>query len=375
MEKKRILHIRDSGGLFGGENVILTLAKNLDKSIFNLRLLCMKRSDGRSEAFINAAQRIGLAVDIMEVRGRFDRKAILSLRNYILSHRINLIHTHDFKSDFYGLLSTCSLDVKKISTAHGSTRDSPLKRFYLFFDERIVYPFFDRIIAVSEDLRSQLLGKLISPDKIEVIQNGLDIDLLARKDNGVKPELVSSATSGAKVFAVIGRLYPDKGHIFFIQAFASLAREHQNIIGIIVGDGPEKGNIERQIESFGLGERIQCSGVIEDIKHVYDSIDYLVIPSLTEGLPYVLLEAMASGIPVIATSVGDIPLLVQDGYTGYLVQAGDIEAMTARMRDLITMPEQARLMAERGKKMIEDQYLADCMVRKTEEVYLSLLSS
>jgi glycosyltransferase involved in cell wall biosynthesis len=285
-------------------------------------------------------------VDTLEVRGRFDNRAISGLRNYLRENRIDIIHTHDFKSDFYGLVSACSLGIKRISTAHGSTRDSLLKRLYLFFDEHIVYRCFDRVIAVSEDLRTQLSQKFIPPAKIALIQNGLDMDLMDRKGDGTEPELAFPAEPGTKVFAVIGRLYPDKGHALFLEAFSALAREHPDVICAIVGDGPEKESIQNRIEASGLVEKVFCCGVVKDIKRVYHSIDYLVIPSLTEGLPYVLLEAMASGIPVLATSVGDIPLLVQDGHTGYLIPAGDIDALVRRMKDLVTMPERARLMAE-----------------------------
>lgn len=374
MERKRILHIRDSGGLFGGESVILTLAKNIDRSLFHMKLLCMRRPDGRSEPFIAAARETGIDVDILDVRGRFDHRAISNLRSYLKKNRIELIHTHDFKSDFYGLISACSLDIRKISTAHGSTRDSLLKRLYLLFDEQIVYRCFDRIIAVSEDLRARLSSKLIPRDRIELIQNGVDMDLLDRRDGGSDVDIELPAEPETKVFAVIGRLYPDKGHALFLEAFAQLARDHKDVFCVIVGDGPERESINKRIKASGLGRKAFCCGAVRDIKRIYDSTDYLVIPSLTEGLPYVLLEAMGSGIPVLATSVGDIPLLIRDGHTGFLVPPGDIESLARGMEDLVSMPEQAHLMAERGRRLVEDHYLAAGMVKKTEALYLSLLS-
>jgi len=372
VERRRILHIRDSGGLFGGESVILTLARNIDRKLFHMRLLCMRRPDGKSEPFIAMARKIGVDVDPLEVRGRFDNRAISSLRSYLKRNRIELIHTHDFKSDFYGLMSACNLGIRKISTAHGSTRDSLLKRLYLLLDEQIAYRCFDRVVAVSEDLRTRLSGKLIPGDKIELIQNGLDMDLLDLKVGD--SDVAFPARPGTKVFGVIGRLYPDKGHALFLEAFAALARDHQDVFCVIAGDGPEKESIQKQIDASGLGGKVMCCGAVKDIRRLYDSIDYLVIPSLTEGLPYVLLEAMAMGIPVLATSVGDIPLLIRDGHTGYLVAPGDIESLARGMEDLISMPGQAHLMAKRGRKLVEDHYLAAGMVKKTEALYLSLLS-
>src|SRR5690606_27619720 len=101
-------------------------------------------------------------------------------------------------------------------------------------------------------------------------------------------------------------------------------------------------------------ERVYLCGVRKNIKKIYDMIDFLVIPSFTEGLPYVLLEAMACGIPVLATAVGDIPLLIRDGVTGYLVPPGDREAMIRRMKDLLTRQEDVSIMADRAKALVEE---------------------
>lgn len=373
MEKKRILHIRDSSGIFGGERVILTLGKNIDKGLFDFSLMCMRRGDGRSDPLIAAARKAGIHVESMEVRGRFDRGALHYLRGFIQERGISLIHTHDFKSDFYGLWATYGQKVRRVATAHGSTRDSAAKKLYLSFDEHIVYRWFDRIIAVSEELCARLSTKFSDPGKIRVIPNGLDMDLLSVCGNGPEPPLPRGGRGDALVFAVIGRLYPDKGHAFFLRAFAEVAAEFPRAVAVLVGDGPEMENIRAHIRSLGIEDRVYCCGVRRDMERVYGSVDYLVIPSLTEGLPYAMLEAMASGIPILATAVGDIPLLIRDGVTGYLVAPGDAASLGRRMRDLITGPEHARAMAKEGRRLVMEQYSAPSMVRKTQDLYLSLL--
>lgn len=372
-EKKRILHIRDSSGIFGGERVILTLGRNIDRALFDFTLMCMRRGDGRSDALIAGARRAGIPVEGVEVRGRLDAGALSRLREFIAASGVDLIHTHDFKSDFYGLVATRGMRVKRIATAHGSTRDSLAKRLYLSFDEHVVYRRFDRIVAVSEDIRLRLAAKLPDPSKIRVIQNGLDMELLSVCGNGPEPPLPHISGGDSVVFGVIGRLYPDKGHAFFLRAFERIAGEFPNAVAVIVGDGPEMGNIQARVSALGLEGRVYCCGVRKDMERVYRSIDYLVIPSLTEGLPYVMLEAMASGIPVLATAVGDIPLLIRDGITGFLVRPGDAFSLGRRMRDLITMPDRAREMAREAGKLIKEQYSAASMVRKTQDLYLSLL--
>ncbi|MDX9762682.1 MAG: glycosyltransferase [Desulfomonilia bacterium] len=368
-----MLHIRDSGGMFGGERVILTLGRNMDREVFACSLMCMDRGDGRCGPLMAAAERSGISVSSMRVRGRIDLPAIRFLSGFIREHKIDLIHTHDFKSDFYGVLATQGMRVKRVATAHGSTRDSFVKRLYLLFNENLVYPRFDMVIAVSEDLRPRLEGRRLQPEKIRVIQNGLDIGLLDVCGRDHEPRLPRPGNRDRRVFAVIGRLYPDKGHTFFLHAFETLAHEFPDITGLIIGDGPERERIQSSIRALGIEERVFCCGVRKNMRLVYDSIDYLVIPSLTEGLPYVMLEAMACGIPVLAAAVGDIPLLVSDGLTGYLVNPGDATGLTRRMRDLIVMPEAAQAMAQEGGRLVNERFSATSMVGKTQELYLSLI--
>lgn len=354
--------------------MIMTLGKNLNPELFDFSLLCMRRPDRRSRPLIDLALSMGFHVEPVDVGGRFDARALMGIRQYIRSNDISLIHTHDFKSDFYGLLATLNLGVKRVATAHGSTRDSLLKKLYLYFNEHGVYRFCDKVIAVSEDLLAELSAKGLRRDRIELIQNGLDADLLNGHPDGFEPPLPIAKSPGRTIFGVVGRLFPDKGHAVFLNAFASLLPELAGNFGMIAGDGPEKESILRLIRTLGIQERMFFCGVRKNVKEFYQNIDCLVIPSFTEGLPYVMLEAMACGIPIIGTSVGDIPLLIQDEVTGYLVPPGEIDAIARRMRDIVAGPEKALIMAEAAKKLVRENFSADLMVKKTEALYLSLLS-
>lgn len=372
--KKHIVHIRDSSDIYGGERVILTLGKFIAFSeSFDMSLVCMRRGDGRSEALITAAGKVGINVKPVDVKGRLDFKAISRIREYIQLQDVSLIHTHDFKSDLYGFWATRELGVRRVATAHGSTRDSLTKKAYLFLDERVVYRGFDTIIAVSQQLENDLQKKHVPTEKIRVIQNGLDIELLDLQAGASEPSLPLEKRIGARVFGVIGRLFPDKGQNQFLEAFAAIADRHPDSYGLIVGDGPDRARLSQRIDALGLQGRVYLCGARKNIKSVYELIDFLVIPSLTEGLPYVLLEAMATGIPVVATAVGDIPLLIEDEVRGYLISPGDVAALTKRMTDLLTKSDLASAMAQQGKALIAARYSAQRMVDETERVYSELL--
>ena len=373
-QKIGIMHIRDSSGIFGAERVILTLAKNINRNEFDFMILCMRRGDGKSEKLISKAEEIGIKVFPVDVKGRLDIKAVWKINNIIKNNNISIFHSHDFKSDFYGLIASLNLGVKRVSTAHGSTRDSILKKAYLFINERITYKFFDRIVAVAEDLRGFLEQNKILKEKIEVIQNGLDAELLEDETNcSFAPPL--PIKEGHMVFAVIGRLYPDKGHRYFIEALSKVYQRYPNVTGLIIGDGPARTEITEQIKELNLEKAVFLCGVRTDMKNVYDAIDFLIIPSLTEGLPYVLLEAMANGIPVLSTSVGDIPHLIDHESTGFLVDPGDIEGLVKYMLEFLNHTDKSQKMAQQGRNFILKNFSAKEMTEKTESLYRSLLIS
>jgi glycosyltransferase involved in cell wall biosynthesis len=372
MEKVNVMHIRDSGGMFGGERVILTLGKNMDRQRFDFGLLCMRGRGRASEGLIEKGRELGIDVDVVDVKGKLDFGAVLKIRRVLQEKKVAVLHSHDFKANFYGALASANTGIRRVTTAHGSTRDSLLKRAYLTWDERFTYRFYDRIIVVSEDLREHVKRQGINGEKVIVIQNGLDLELLENSANERADERTFPVPEGCKVFGVIGRLYPDKGHRVFVDAFSKVKREFPNILGLIVGDGPGKEEIEAQIRELGLQESVFMCGVRSDMKTVYGYLNYLIIPSFREGLPYVLLESMANRIPVIASSVGEIPSIIKDGINGLLVQAGDAVALENCMTRMLENPERAKGMAERAHKLFTQEFTAEKMVRKTESVYGSL---
>lgn len=364
------MHIRDSSGIFGAERVILTLAKNIDTNKASLGLLCLRRKDGRSQRLIDAAHQVGIDVFPVDVSGRFDIGALWKMRAILRSQKVDVIHTHDFKSDFYGLGATVGTRVARVATAHGSTRDSLLKKLYLLFTEKGTYRFFHRVIAVSQDLRSYLLACGLPSWKIETIQNGIDFSLLDAAVPGNEAPLPD--LNGRCVFSVIGRLFPDKGHRFFLEAFCRVYRTHARAAAMIIGDGPEKEAIIEKIHHLKLEGVVHLCGVRANMAEAYAHTDCLVIPSLTEGLPYVLLEAMGKRVPVIASGVGDIPLLIKQDATGYLVKPGDVDDLEQKMTSFLDHTSQNAQMAVNAYSLVTEKYAASQMAAKTEALYRQL---
>lgn len=368
----RIVHLRDSSGIFGAERVILTLANNYNSTHLHISLICMDRGDGKNQQLYDFAKKIGINAFQIRVHGKFDLPAIMELRRALINMNVDIVHTHDFKSDLYALIATLGTRVQLVATAHGSTRDSLLKKIYLFFTEFFLYRFFNKIISVSDELKEYLLSLKLKPSRIVTISNGLDFSLISHESSQINEKPIE-IPAGAKVFSIIGRLYPDKGHLYFLEAFRNLLPIKRNVFALIVGAGPFYDDVKETVHSYGLAQHVQMCGMRRDMDAIYRMTDYIIIPSLTEGLPYVLLEAMAYRIPILSTSVGDIPKLIRHGQTGYLVPAGNTERLLEYMIEMLEPGDSLKHMAQNAFELLEKEYSAKKMVKEIERIYFKLM--
>lgn len=362
-----VMHVRDSSGLYGAERVILALAKYCDPERFRLSLLCLLDSEGNALPLIRQAKAMGVIVDVVKVRGVWDCRTVRSIRAALTAHQVDVVHTHDFKSTWFGWLASMGLGVKRVVTAHGSVKDSFKIRVSLWLEEWIMRGCFDRVIVVAEDLRRDFLKKEFLKNQLKLIQNGIDVSTMGATSG--EGTVGKSRLRDEIVFGVIGRLVPDKGHRFFLQAFANMIHEYPHARALIVGGGPLGNDLRRQVEQMGLDHQVVFCGARDDMTNVYKEIQCLVIPSLREGLPYVLLEALATKIPVVATAVGDIPLLIRSKETGYLVPPGDVEELRKSMRAIVADRGTAARFAEEGYRLVVEQYSSNRMAEEVEQVY------
>ena len=371
MDKIPVAHIRDSGGIFGAERHILTIGKNIGEK-FHVILICLRSPDRKSDPLMEKAKNLGIQVIPVDVAAKIDLKSILCIRRILKDHRIKILHSHDFKSNIYGLLASLNLGIKRVLTAGGTTRDSLLKKFYMYVDETFTYKCYDKIIAVSREIHDRLIKMNNRAGKVIIVENGIDSSLYDTDINGKNIYDPLPVDGKKKVFAVIGRLFPDKGHRYFLQAFSECHEKYPTSMALIIGDGPLEEEISQQVLNLHLEGKVFLCGVRQDMKNIYNNIDYLVIPSLTEGLPYVLLEAMLCKVPVLATEVGGIPGLVTDEKTGYLVPPGDVESLKIGMEKMLDNPEKLKAMAENAYNLVNEKYSAKRMVDHIGRVYDSL---
>jgi len=224
----------------------------------------------------------------------------------------------------------------------------------------------------------KILGHGVERGKVLRVDNGIDV---ARYRNGrarggeeLRREL--GIDPSWRVIGTVGRLSEEKGHSCFLEAAERVVKSIGRVVFLIVGDGPLRRSLEEQASRTGSGKedvRFIFTGVRNDMPAVYSIMDMFVLPSLTEGLPMALMESMASGRPAVATRVGAVPKLIQDGYSGLLVEAGRVSELAEAMMKLLRDPEKAREFAKRAQRGIEERFCSETMVDKYIGVYEGVL--
>ena len=360
--KINVLYIIWSLGLGGAEQVVINLAKGLDKKRFRPIVCCLNEKG----EFADELEKEGIQVLALHKKGKFDIAIIKKIIAVIKANHIRIVHTHLWGANFWGRLAAILCRIPVIASEHNE--DSWKPRLFLYAD-KILSLFTDRIIAVSNRVKHFYVHRAgIHPDKITVVYNGIEANRfgatgdisLKKKELGIKDEEL--------VLGVIGRLVPQKGHIYFLRALNELSKR-QSLRGLIIGSGPLDRELKDAAQAIGLNGKVIFTGLRQDIPQLLNLVDVLVMPSLREGLPIIALEAMAAGVPVVATNVGGNPEVIIDGETGLLVQPRNAEALKNAINRLITDKDYSRTLVKKARFRIESFFNVMRMVSDTEKIY------
>jgi glycosyltransferase involved in cell wall biosynthesis len=225
----------------------------------------------------------------------------------------------------------------------------------------------DEVICVAHNDKELALGeKLALPDHVSVIHNGIDIAGFDTRRTG---EERLAQRNGEFIVGTVGRLHEQKGHIFLLQAAALIRQAHPQVRFRIIGDGPLRPALEARARELGVGEAVEFLGARDDIAEQMRDFDVFVLPSLWEGLPYVLLEAMAAGLPIVTTDFRGVREVISDGSEAIVVPTRNAEALADAIAEL--MRDRA-LWVERGAKgaqVVRERFSLDAMVEQTLKVY------
>jgi glycosyltransferase involved in cell wall biosynthesis len=362
----RVLHLLSSTGYHGAENMAAELIRQLSAQGVNNHLGVFRSSDRSNLDILGVTQGHIENGTVYDCRGRFDVRTVFALRKYIVSHDIDIIHSHKYKTNLYALLANIGLRRKLFSTCHNWLGDSLTMRFYTWLDKRILRNF-DMIVGVSNEIRDEL-KKHVSHEKIMKVGNGIDIQkykkLVDKKE--AKREL---HVDDKQVIGFVGRLSPEKGIGYLLRAVSNLINEGQDVCAVIVGDGEQAGALREEARALQMADRVIFTGNRNDTPMLYAAMDVFVLPSLQEAFPMVILEAMACGVPIVATRVGDVAEIIEPGKTGLLVETKDVMALQAAIEEVLTHQNEAERMSSAALARAEKNFSSVAMAKQYYVLY------
>jgi glycosyltransferase involved in cell wall biosynthesis len=344
----------------GAEMYAFTVAANLNEKIFR-SFLCAIDKGGALEPEIKSK---GIPYFVMNRRQGIDLKLMWRLYRLFKAHKIRVVHTHHFNQLFYSVLGAKLAGARIVHMEHSVEF---LKRKRLALALKFLSRFCDKVLAIGSDGTRALKELAGIPErKLEIIRAGVDPANYAESKSAARAALGFSQTE--KIVVIVARLFPEKNHKLLLEAFAEVVRQVEKARLVIVGDGVEERNIREEIQSLNLSQQVTMLGVRRDVARILAASDAFVLSSDREGLPIAVLEAMAAAKPVVATAVGDLPLVVKDGETGRIVPAKNSQALARALVEILGDEKKAMKMGKNALQAV-DEYSLQTMIAKFEALY------
>jgi phosphatidylinositol alpha-mannosyltransferase len=369
----KVLHLLNGEFFSGVEQVVVTLHRYHDRSCVEPKVVCL--FDG---ALTRMAAALGVAVDVMPMRGRFDLRAAWRVARYVRRNAVSIIHAHTLRANLVASLAGRLARVPVAVTIHSPARRETtraLKNRVNGTLERLLVPLTTAYVTVSDSLRQDLERHGVPAARIAVVRNGIDTAVYERGDRAwLRAEL--GAGERQALVGTVALLRPRKGIEVLLQSVPLVVDSVPEALFVIVGEAEDPGYADKLVavcHDLGIADRVRFLGFRTDIPDVLAALDAFLLPSLFgEGLPMVVLEAMAAGRPVVATPVEGITEVVTDGVTGVLVPCGDAEALARAVVDLLEDTQRRDRIARSGQQLVRECFSGTAMARQVEQVYRNL---
>ncbi len=362
----RILHMRTVNGTGGGpDKTILKSCEYLARRGHAAEAFYM--IDGQNDlGYISEmAGRLNVRLTISRENGPASISSFRSLTRVLKAGNFDIVHTHEYKSTVLAPLLRRGLGFKTVATAHGYNRTSFREVLYYGL-ERVFFKFADAVIAPSNDMLEILKRKGIRSSQLHQIPNGIE--------TGGQERPVRNGIKGRPRLLYLGRLSKEKDPVILLEAMVILRYRGIDCELVLAGEGPERKNLEKKINEWGLLEAVKIPGYIKEVVPVLKEADVLINPSRTECMPNTILEAMWAGLPIVATAVGGVGEMIRDGVEGLLCPPGNPTALADAVARLIEDPSLARHMADRAYRRVMDQFTFEKHMEATLTLYSKLLT-
>jgi len=369
MTKRRILHLITRLPIGGAERLLLGILRNLDPNEFESVVCCIQ---DRGE-LADEAEALGIPVILLNLmqKGGYDRAVVPALRQIIRERHIDLIHTHLYHANLYGRLAARREDIATIASVHNTYKK---RKWYRHLLNRWLVRKTFVVTAGSEDVEKDLLEVDRLPrNKVVRLPNCIDLSRVETALNTVEAKQRFGFAATDRVIGTVGRVEEQKGHIYLLQAFAQLRQQSggENLRLLLVGDGRLLPKLRETAASLGIADACHFPGNLSRLADVYRAIDVFTMPSLWEGLSLAMLEAMAAGLPMVATEVGGARDVLGDSRYGLLVQPRDPDMLAQAIARLLADPASCAALAAAGCNQVRRHYSVTALTSQLSDLYRS----
>lgn len=354
-----ILYLRSILDAYGVSKILLLLAEELKKEGHNIII-----ASDNNDKFKTYVEHMGIKHYTVPLSS--DRKNVI---NFVISclriilivrkEKIDIIHSHHRWSSFISYFVSKMFGIPLVTTYHG-----------IHTGNKLLTIWGDKIISVSEDAKNHLIEYFnVKPENITVIRNGIKLPEMGNN----KPMSKIQNNNNTPVIANIARMSPEKDQKTLFLAMKIVIEKHPKVKLLIVGQGPLENELKNLAHELGIQNNVKFLGEVEQINAILTNVDFVVLSSLTEGLPMAVLEALAFEKPVIATSVGDIPAVVKDGQNGFLIPPGNPELFANAIIALLKDKDRMVTMGKKGRQFVQEHFDIRYTVQETKKIYFTLL--
>lgn len=366
--RPRVLHLLNSFELGGTERQAVELLKRLDQTRFDVRLAAIQR---RGPLYHEVAAQYPRLLEF-PLNSLYNAQALRQmwrLRAWLLDEEIDILHAHDFYAGWLGTLAAQFTGVKLIACQrHLRLSD----RWVHAAGRRVINRLAHRVVVNAELIRAHVLETgTARADKLVVIRNGLALQAEPAARDAVRAALLAELQLPADALLIgnVANLRPVKGHRYLLQAAATVVRQFANAHFVLIGTGELHTALLEQAAELGISANVHLLGQRPNAAQLAQAFDLAVLASLHEGLPNTVMEAMAAGVPVVATAVGGVLEMIADGETGYLAPAADAARLAEKLLQALADETGRAQLAARGRAFVLDQFSMQRMVAATEQLY------
>ncbi len=363
--------VQGSGG--GPDKTILNSPRFLLPAGY--RMLCAYMhppNDPGFEQIRQKARRWKAPLMAVEDRGPWDWRVLSQFLQICRRERVAIWHGHDYKSNLLGLLLRPFWPMRLVTTVHGWVHETTRTSIYYGID-RLCLPRYEQVICVSQDLLEQCVAAKVQRSRCILIENGIDLEEFRRRQPVERAKKQLLLPHNRPMIGAAGRLSPEKGYDVLLRAVQMLLQKGVDAELAIVGEGDQRPELERLAAELGIKERVSFLGYQADPRDWYEAMDLFVLSSLREGLPNVVLEAMALEVPVVATRIAGVPNVISDGENGLLVEAGSAQRLADAVGRLLLSPELRARLGSAGRSTIESRYGFAARMQKIRALYDRML--